>query len=261
MTIPITQFLHRELERILNAFGAAPDNENRMTRDDEIETIFREGAAIRLAANDIVQRYVEQMSKDELIEIQSVLHAKLDESLSIKISNLVEQRALALAEQAECDPVTTLPNRSAFNRKLRQEMERARRYHRELALVLFDVDRFKSVNDQFGHPAGDRILAQVARILKSSLRQSDAVFRYGGDEFAAICPETSGDAMVYALRRLESTIPAWRIESFLPEHLDISWGVASLPADGAGENELINIADKRLYACKRERRLGAVAGL
>jgi diguanylate cyclase (GGDEF)-like protein len=168
---------------------------------------------------------------------------------------LVEERALAWAEQSECDPVTALPNRAGFNRKLRGEIERARRYRRELSVVLFDIDRFKSVNDRFGHPAGDRMLAEVASLLKSSLRQSDAVFRYGGDEFAAICPETSGGAMAHALRRVESIKPA---ESILTgravDRLDISWGVASFPADAAEEDELIRIADDRLYACKRSHR-------
>jgi len=260
MAIPITQILHQELERILNASGGAPDGENQ-TRDKEIETIFRDGAAIRMAANDAIRRYAEWMSKDELIEFQSVLSAKLDELLSAKISNLFGQRERALAEQAECDPVTALPNRAAFNRRLRDEIERARRYRRELSVVLFDVDRFKSVNDQFGHPAGDHILARVAGILKSSLRQSDTVFRYGGDEFAAVCPETSGDAMTHALRRLESNMSAWRLESHLLEHLDISWGIASFPADAVEENELISIADKRLYACKRAHYRRGAAGL
>jgi diguanylate cyclase (GGDEF)-like protein len=157
--------------------------------------------------------------------------------------------------------VTELPNRAAFNRKLRDEIERARRYGREFSVVLFDVDRFKSVNDRFGHLVGDQTLAQVARMLKSSLRQSDAVFRYGGDEFAAICPETSGGAMAHALRRLESNILAWRGESSVSEHLDVSWGVASFPADSAEENGLISKADERLYACKRARRRGVVSGL
>jgi len=260
MAVPITQIWHQELERILNASGVAPDDENR-TRDEEIETIFRDGAAMRMAANDAFRRYAEWMSKNELIEFQSVLSAKLDELLSAKISNLFGQRSRALSEQAECDPVTELPNRAAFNRRLRDEIERARRYRRELSVVLFDVDRFKSVNDQFGHPAGDHTLARVASILKSSLRQSDAVFRYGGDEFAAVCPETSGDAMAHALRRLESNMPAWRLESHLLEHLDISWGVSSFPADAIEESGLISIADNRLYACKRAHHRRGAAGL
>jgi diguanylate cyclase (GGDEF)-like protein len=252
MAEPITNVLHQEIGRILSAFGAAPNDEDSAARDEELETIFREAAAVRRAANDALRRYAERMGKDELIELQMVLGARLDELLSAKIVRLVEQRSLAWAEQSECDPVTALPNRAAFNRKLRGEIERARRYRRELSVVLFDIDRFKSVNDRFGHPEGDRLLAEVAGLLKSSLRQSDAVFRYGGDEFAALCPETSGEAMAHVLRRLESNILVEsRIRGRLAEPLGISWGAASFPADANEEGELIRIADDRLYACKR----------
>jgi diguanylate cyclase (GGDEF)-like protein len=258
MAEPITKVLHQEVERILNAFDAASNDDDPPARDKEVETIFQEGAAIRMAANDAMRRYAERMSKDELIEFQSVLSAELDELLATKIRRMVEQRARVWADQSECDPVTALPNRAAFNRRLRGEIERARRYHRELSVVLFDIDRFKSVNDRFGHPAGDRILAEVASVLKSSFRQSDAVFRYGGDEFVAVCPETSGEAIDYALRRLESNVQTLPIGSRLQEHmaepLDISWGVASFPADAAEEDELIRVADDRLYACKRSHR-------
>jgi diguanylate cyclase (GGDEF)-like protein len=255
MAEPITKVLHQEIERILNAFSAASNDEDRAARDKEVEAIFREGAAIRLAANDALCRYAGRMSNDELIEFQSALSAKLDDLLATRIARLVEQRAFAWAEQSECDPVTALPNRAAFNRRLRGEIERARRYHRDLSVVLFDIDRFKSVNDRFGHPVGDRILAEVANLLKSSLRQSDVVFRYGGDEFAALCPETSSDAMDHALRRLESNMPVeLRLQGNLAERLDISWGAASFPADATEEDELIRIADDRLYACKRSHR-------
>jgi diguanylate cyclase (GGDEF)-like protein len=257
MAEAITNVLHQEIERILNTFGVASNNEDHTERDKEVEAIFHEGAAIRLAANDALRRYAGRMSNDELIEFQSALSQKLDELLATRIMLLVEQRAFAWAEQSECDPVTALPNRAAFNRRLRGEIERARRYHRELSVVLFDIDRFKSVNDRFGHPAGDRILAEVASVLKSSLRQSDVVFRYGGDEFAALCPETSSGAMDHALRRLEFNMPvAPRLQRHLAERLDISWGAASFPADATEEDELIRIADDRLYACKRSHRRG-----
>jgi diguanylate cyclase (GGDEF)-like protein len=252
MAEPITNVLNQEIGRILSAFGAAPNGEASAARDEEVETIFREAAAARLAANDAIRRYAGRIGKDELIELQTVLGARLDKLLSAKIGRMVEQRSLAWAEQAECDPVTALPNRAAFNRRLRGEIERARRYHRELSVVLFDIDRFKSVNDRFGHPEGDRLLAEVAGLLKSSLRQSDAIFRYGGDEFAALCPETSGKAMAHVLRRLESNIPVEsRLRGRLVEPLSISWGAASFPADANEEGELIRIADDRLYVCKR----------
>jgi diguanylate cyclase (GGDEF)-like protein len=262
MTVPITNILNQELERILNGPGSALCEESQPARDKGVETIVRDCAAMRLAATRALRRYAKRMSKDELIEFQTTLSERLDEWLSTKINHLIGQRERALAEKYERDPVTALPNRAAFNRKLRDEFERARRYRRELSIVLFDVDRFKSINDLYGHPAGDRILAQVASVLKSSLRQSDVVFRYGGDEFAAICPETSGGAIAHALRRFESNMPARRVESHLQElwaeHLNVSWGAASFPADAVEENELIAIADKRLYACKRaHRRIGA----
>ena len=251
----ITKVLHQEIERIFSAFDATSDNEDHATCDKDVEAIFREGAAARMAANDALRNYAGRMNKDELIEFQSVLGAKLDELLSVKIRRLVERRALAWAEQSERDTVTGLPNRAAFNRRLQGEIERARRYHRELSVVLFDVDGFKTINDRFGHQAGDRMLAEVASLLKSSLRQSDAVFRYGGDEFAALCPETSGGAMTHALRRLESNRPVEsRIQGHSAERPDISWGAASFPADATEEDELIRIADDRLYACKRSRR-------
>jgi diguanylate cyclase (GGDEF)-like protein len=253
MAIPITQLLHQELERLLRASGAASSDGRPAALDKEVETIFRDIAGIRMAANNSVRRWAERLSKNELLELQSSLDARLDEWLSAKISKLVERREALLVEQAERDPVTELPNRAAFNRKLRDEIERARRYDREFCLVLFDVDRFKSVNDRFGHPAGDQTLAEIARMLKSSLRQSDAVFRYGGDEFAAICPETSGEAIDHALRRLKSNILMWRVESSVSEHLDLSWGVASFPVDSVEEKGLISRADERLYACKLAR--------
>src|SRR5215468_10663844 len=110
MAEPITNVLYQEVERILSAFGSESNNEVRATRDKEVETVFREGAAIRLEANDALRRYAGQMSKDELIEFQTVFSAKLDELLSTEIMRLVERRALAWAEQSECDPVTNLPN-------------------------------------------------------------------------------------------------------------------------------------------------------
>ncbi len=261
MSASTTQILHRELERLSGAFSIISSHECATARGDDIEALFQGVASLRSSVRDVVRRYTNELSKDELIGLHSNLDARLDELLSIKVKTLVEQRTRELADQAERDPVTTLRNRAAFNRKLHDEIERARRYERELSLVMFDVDCFKSVNDQFGHPAGDRVLAQVARQLESSLRKTDAVFRYGGDEFAAICPETSGDVMINVLRRLESNIRDWRVESHLSKQLGLSCGIASFPADASNENVLIAIADQRLYACKRLRHRRLAAGL
>ncbi len=263
MTVPIRNNLNQELERILNSPVSEREDENITADAGGIESIFRDCAAMRMEATEVIRRNSIKLSKEELIEYQSALSERLDAWLSSQIGSLMAQRERALAELSERDPVTALPNRAAFNRVYHDELERARRYHRELSIVLFDVDGFKLINDQFGHPAGDRILAQVASVLKSTLRQSDVVFRYGGDEFAAICPETSVDAIANALRRFESNMPARRVESSLQEHWgehpSLSWGSSSFPADAIEENELISIADQRLYACKRAHGRSGVA--
>lgn len=89
--------------------------------------------------------------------------------------------------EAMTDPVTGLSNRLIFERRLSEEMCRAARDNHSIAVILFDVDRFKEVNDQYGHSMGDRVLAEIASRLKQQLRSYDVLARYGGDEFAAIC--------------------------------------------------------------------------
>jgi diguanylate cyclase (GGDEF)-like protein len=152
-----------------------------------------------------------------------------------------------LVEQTQRDPLTQLFNRAAFDQRLREELTRARRYQRELSLVLFDLDGFKQVNDRFGHPAGDEVLQRFAGFLQASLRQSDAAFRYGGDEFAALLPETSGASAWQVAERLEQR---WRVGG-APEPAGISFGVATFPHDATQAAELLQLADARLYENKQ----------
>jgi diguanylate cyclase (GGDEF)-like protein len=187
------------------------------------------------------------------------LQVIVDEQLRLAIEKQFAQSVETLTRLAERDPLTRLPNRSAFEQRLRDESLRARRYGRAFSVILFDVDGFKSVNDRFGHLIGDQVLAGVARELQRSLRQSDAVFRYGGDEFIALCPETPSLAMETLLNRLESNLRAYHVQANLAEGIGISWGVASFPADTADVDKLIGLADQRLYECKNEHHRRAAA--
>ncbi len=236
-----------------------PDFDERLrtaARAGDLERLFREATLLRALIAGLFNDRADRPGNDELAEAQLRLHVELDERLQFAIKLLIEQRTQSLAEQAERDTLTMLFNRASFNRRLSDEIERAKRYHRDLSLVLFDIDHFKSVNDRFGHPAGDRVLLQVAGVLQSSLRQSDAAFRYGGDEFAAICPETAGDTMEIVLQRIETNLREYCVEARLDNQFGqfgVSCGVASFPNDATETGELIRIADARLYDCKKER--------
>jgi diguanylate cyclase (GGDEF)-like protein len=153
-----------------------------------------------------------------------------------------------LSKQADRDPLTGMLNRRAFVRELDAEIERSRRYDRPMALAIGDLDGFKAINDSDGHPAGDRALEHVARLLDGALRSSDAVFRIGGDEFALLLPETGPQEAAEVAGRVAAAIAADRT---LPHALAISFGVALFPRDGESSKELVWRADKALYEAKR----------
>lgn len=194
--------------------------------------------------------------------------ARQTEILSAAVQAYLASVTEKLAEQAQRDALTGLLNRGAFEQRFRSELTRAHRYQRELALVLFDLNRFKQVNDRFGHPVGDQVLQWFARLLQTSLRQSDSAFRYGGDEFAALLPETSKEAAWKVLERLDNAVRAAHQLSgevvaaevvvselaLAGEPVSISYGLAAYPQDASSLLDLLKLADARLYEGKRARR-------
>jgi diguanylate cyclase (GGDEF)-like protein len=217
----------------------------------EVEVLFREFSLLRALVEDVIRRQAKELTKEELLGAQSRLSATLEHQLFLAVNTHIHKHTKELSDQARRDPLTGLLNRATFDSCLSDEVERARRYNRGLSLVLFDVDRFKSVNDRLGHQVGDQVLVSIARILQSSLRHSDTAFRYGGDEFAAICPETGGDVMKGVMRRLEASVLRYRAEAQIVEEIGISWGIASFPTDSSEVQELVRIADEQLYICKK----------
>lgn len=251
MSILTATILATESARLREAATAWlwPDDEAARART--VEEVFGALAPLRVMIAEAARRHADQLRPGELIELQAALHETLDQQLADALSQWLARRTRALLAAAQRDPVTGLLNRAVFEQRLQDEVERARRYERAFALVLFDVDRFKMINDRFGHLAGDEALRRIARVLQSSLRQSDAVFRYGGDEFAALCPETSGAVMTRVLGRLEENLRAQGDRQH-EDSLDVSWGLAAWPADARAAAELLRVADARLYACKLE---------
>jgi diguanylate cyclase (GGDEF)-like protein len=161
-----------------------------------------------------------------------------------------------LVETARTDTLTAMPNRRAFDERLELELARAARTREPLALLVGDVDRFKTVNDRFGHAAGDAALASVARVLMSECRAIDVPARIGGEEFAVLLPATEGTPALITANRLRAAVSQIRDADGRP--LTISFGVAEHPMAGATAAELLAAADSALYAAKAAGRDRAV---
>lgn len=169
-----------------------------------------------------------------------------------RMADQLEQSQAALKELAIHDSLTGLFNRREFERQLREEAERSRRFGRPFVLLMLDIDHFKAVNDTHGHPAGDEALRAVAALLSGEVRSVDTVARYGGEEFAVLMPETAGSGGLTMAERIRVSIASQAITVAQGQavNLTVSIGVATF-AEGAGsERELVAAADGALYAAK-----------
>jgi diguanylate cyclase (GGDEF)-like protein len=157
-----------------------------------------------------------------------------------------------VADSALRDQLTGLLNRRFFDEAIEAALANARRAKTELSVIVLDLDRFSAVNNEYGHAVGDAVLRRIARAIKSAVRESDIVVRYGGEEFVVITPDTDGDGAVEAAERIRDAVAASGSELVDGRHvpLTISAGVASLvdETDGRG---LFRAADSALLAAKR----------
>jgi diguanylate cyclase (GGDEF)-like protein len=153
-------------------------------------------------------------------------------------------RALNAMRLALTDPLTGLGNHRHFQERLQRELAHAEESGGVVSLCLLDIDDFKRVNDQHGHPAGDRVLSQVS----SRLRQGGEAFRLGGDEFALLLPQTDGDAALVIAQAIVRRIGEWNIGQV--GAITVSAGVATFPLDGRERDSLIRLADGALYFAK-----------
>jgi diguanylate cyclase (GGDEF)-like protein len=174
---------------------------------------------------------------------------RIAEALGQHVAVIVRQAhdRAALARSALVDPLTGAGNREAFNRQVAAELARAKRHDHPLALAMIDLDGFKEVNDRFGHAAGDRALALVARTLREATRAADAVFRWGGDEFAVVMPMIDGAEARAATERFARAIADLDVDGL---RLGASVGIAGYPQDGRDAETLMRRADDLMYASK-----------
>ena len=176
---------------------------------------------------------------------------RLLEQVALQIATPIENAQLyARAEQrARIDELTGLFNRRHFEERLKEEIGRHSRYGDVFSLLLLDLDNFKTYNDVYGHPSGDVLLSQIGKIIKSSIRDADQAFRYGGDEFVIILPHTTVEYAHVVADRVRETIAGEMEKKGIA--VTCSIGLACYTSDGVMAGELVTVADTALYFAKR----------
>jgi diguanylate cyclase (GGDEF)-like protein len=200
--------------------------------------------ALRLGAHDFLTK--PPAGPDEVV---------LAVARAVEKKRLRETNARLLRELqalSRTDGLTGAGNRRAFDEALRQETSRAERYRLPLSVVMIDVDHFKSVNDRFGHRMGDEVLKAVTRAVASELRETDATYRYGGEEFAILLPHTGAEGALEVGARLVAAMASRPVNvGAVSLKVTISAGVSSASGAELSENDIVAQADAALYAAKR----------
>lgn len=210
---------------------------------------------IESGADDFISK---PFSRVELqTRIKSLLRIKrLHDALEQKVEEL-EKAKSKLRRLAVTDGLTGLYNYRAFRSQLHLEASRSKRFKMPFALLMMDIDHFKSFNDQFGHPSGDLVLKTFARLLHQNVRDVDIASRYGGEEFILILPGTDKKSGLVIAEKIRKLVERTNFPMENPEStgsITISIGVAAYPQDHGEEEGLIKAVDKAMYKAKKRGR-------
>ncbi|MCG2712916.1 MAG: diguanylate cyclase [Candidatus Omnitrophica bacterium] len=204
-----------------------------------VSTINEKLIGLEVGAADFLTKSPDE--RELLVRIKNLLNAKR------KIDKIVNLSFY--------DELTDVYNRRYFQQRLRDECDRGRRYKNNFCCALLDIDYFKTINDNFGHLAGDRVLKNVAKIMRKNIRTSDIICRYGGDEFALLLTETDLNgayATAQRVRRFIGTSETEKDDSV--PGITISCGITAFSETIKDTNDLMFQADKALYKAKQEGR-------
>jgi diguanylate cyclase (GGDEF)-like protein/PAS domain S-box-containing protein len=233
-----------------------PDEARRESRDNfsdqvaEVQTRTYEEQALARDGSRLDIEWFDKTLTDDRGGIVGLLSVGQD----------VTQRKLAekdIRQRAYHDPLTGLPNRALFEERLAKTLSHSKRLGAAFAVMMIDLDRFKSVNDTFGHEAGDELLQAVATRLKRAMRTGDTLARLGGDEFVAIFPDLDApaNADVIGAKLTRALQQAFHCGGHTVS-TTASIGAALFPRDGVDADSLMRKADRAMYAVKRESRDG-----
>ncbi len=216
----------------------------------ETPVIVVSGQGDEMIASQVIQLGAYEYLPKNRINSASICRIINNTLERCRLRNDVKKAQAKMAEMSIVDELTKLHNRRYFIEVLEGEFERANRYKTEMALVMMDLDRFKKINDTYGHPAGDMVLSEVGKILKEHARRNDIACRYGGEEFAVILPNINRDNIYAAYDRLREMVSEHLFEYESNQfHITISIGIA-FGNDAKSINDLLAHADHALYQAK-----------
>jgi diguanylate cyclase (GGDEF)-like protein len=228
--------------------------------DPRLRPLLSEGTEARSFAS------IPLLSGRRIVGVINISHSKPNRfsQRELDILGIIASQAAATIEKslayenlellAITDPLTRAYNRRYLELRLDEELARAKRYGVPLSLIMLDIDRFKRVNDEFGHSVGDDALRELVAVVSQIVRETEIVSRYGGEEFVIVFPQTSGEDCASVGERARRTVEGHLFcEESTPDgiRLTVSAGVATYPADAADAKALIDAADRALYDAKR----------
>lgn len=198
-----------------------------------------------------------------VLALGSSRRSAFDQTSPARLQPVVDAVAVALEnmrllqktrELSITDEVTPLFNFRFFHQMLDRELKLVDRYHSVLSLLFLDLDRFKPINDQYGHLRGSRVLREVGFLLRSAVRETDYPARYGGDEFVVILPQTDGPSALRLRDKLRQLIEThvFLQEEGINARIGVSMGVASYPTEARTKEALVRLADERMYEDKKK---------
>lgn len=238
-------------------------------RGQFLQRFFRSLAHVDLSESQSLELWEQALAwrreysegRGRKVSLQAALVDVLSSVNLMRLPILIEYEELRkLQINAATDPLTGLYNRRFFDDYFAREINRSTRYSHRLALVVFDLHRFKEVNDRYGHLRGDVLLQLAATTLRNSLRTSDYAFRIGGDEFALLLPQAETEQASALSRRLRAAYAATIEPMQLGIPLGLDYGLAVYPEDGTSADNLLRVADERLYQLKFAERVPTQAG-
>ena len=252
---PVWNLMDEENSKIIN-FEKTFDNTNnfidRYEKFDNSNHQFLSFLGIPLKTDDKVFGCLVLESFTSL-RFKNIENEKL-KLFSSRLSNIINwwQKYDTLRHSSMHDGLTDLLNHKSFVERFKLEIKRAERYDEKIVLIILDLDKFKRINDNYGHLFGDFVLKESAKILKNGFRTIDLVARYGGEEFAVVLLNTSKSKSFDSIKRIIQNLSNYNFQKDnIHEKMTFSAGLAEFPINGKTISELISFADKAMYKVKR----------